>query len=221
MRSPYPLLLPPFVAAIVGKSLEQWLGDQAWWKALPWGWITVVTGALILGALWADVRNPESALRARWRERRKVFELRAAYIQEALQPHAHYEIVCVFRVLRDLGPCRLIVRVTELTRPNRTHVVHDEEFSRLPKDHERRLRLGSVAITKPGESARYSVWGEQLGSTVPSGQAGIPGAGRCLVDVQLAGQTYRVLVAACPPKMHGDPPPYYVLTEDEFPRRAS
>jgi hypothetical protein len=44
--------------------------------------------------------------------------------------------------------------------------------------------------------------------------------GRFLAEIELAGQSYRVLVAACPPAMHSGPPPYYVLTEDEFPRGA-
>lgn len=177
--------------------------------------------SFIAGALWADLSNPESALRARWRDWRRVFETRAAYIQEAVEPHAHYEIVLVFRVVRDLGPCRLTVRVIELTQPCRTHLVHNEAFPLLHKDHERRLRVGSVAITKPGDGfARHSVWGEELGAQrLSPGQTSILGMGRCLVDVTLAGQTYRLLVATCPPKMHGDPPPYYVLTEDEFPQR--
>jgi hypothetical protein len=194
--------------------LEHWAEHQEWWHAIPFGWLTITILAFGIGIVVQDLLNEKSALRHNWREWRKIFSVLNIHAAHLEDPE-RVDILCVLTFRKDVNDV-LSVRVVVplLGRESDVKLVHREEVN-VSKNEERRLRLGSIAITKPGDAfARHSVWGEKLGEKDLKGHAIY--ASRNIIEISLGPQIFRIyahiLDVARKEQSH-----IYLLSEDELP----
>ena len=179
--------------------LEAFIKTQPWWASLPLTWLTALFIAVGVGLVLGDAYNPHSWLRHNIREFNKVFEVNACFIGQELTPHQFFEIVCLLKFTKDIKNATLIVRVIQvLPWVNQVHVVHDEKIT-MPKDSERRLRLGSIPIPQSGDTyTRHALWGEALGEKdlLPNQSPLL--ADLAVIEISVNKQKYRASVSKEP-----------------------
>lgn len=188
-------LLFPAIPFGVNWMFETFIKTQKWWGELPLFWLTWIFVAVGAGLLLGDCYNGKSWLRHNLREFFKVFEVRACFIAQELEPHQFFSIVCLLKFTKDIKQGDLTVKVIQvLPSGNRIHVVHSEKITTI-KDSERRLRLGSMPIPQPGDfSGKHAIWGEALGdeNLLPSQTPLIPDL--AIIEVSLNRQKHRAYV---------------------------
>ncbi len=213
------LALPAAFVPEGGKwMLERWAEHQQWWHGLPFGWMTLTILAFWVGVVVQDLMNEKSALRHNWREWKKVFDVltvHAGHIQNGME---RVDIMCLLKFRRDIKNALLVVRVIvplSFNEPD-IKVIHQERLD-IAGNGEKRLRLGNIAITRPGyEFARHSVWGEAIGGKdIALGQHTIY-ASKNIIEISIGSQTYRiyahVLDVSRKEQSH-----IYLLTQDQLP----
>ncbi len=160
--------------------------------------------------------SDSSAVRHNWREWRKVFSVLGAHGHHLHDPE-RIDMVCALKFRKDfIGT--LVVRVI-VPLPGRepdTKVVHQEAID-AAKDQEKILRLGSISITKPGDTfARHSLWGEKLGEKdLPANSHPIY-ASRNIIEISAGAQIFRIY-AHILDAARKEQERVYLLTEDEVP----
>ena len=202
------------VLPFVPHMLEHWAEHQEWWKCLPFGWISLVILAFGIGAFVQDLANDKSSLRYNWREWRKVFSVLTAHAAHLDNPE-RVDILCHLKFIKDFRG-KLIVRVIVplADREPDIKVVHQEQID-IPKDGEKRLRLGSISITKPGDAfARHSLWGEILGEKDLKGHAIY--ASRNIIEIVAGPQTFRIYAHVLD-TVRKEHERIYLLRENELP----
>lgn len=135
------------------------------------------------------------------------------------QPFEFYDLRCRIKFKKDVKTAKITIRVTAL-HPNVPPIVaHSETLQDVPRDFEKELRFGSVAITRPGSmTARHSVWGPVVGDVdlLPS-QKSIIGLVRYLIEVTVNSQTYRIY-AETRYQANAEHPGIFLLKEELIPR---
>ena len=110
------------------------------------------------------------------------------------QTNDRVDIICLLKFRKSLTDEALTVRViVPLTfKKDDKKLVHQEKLT-IAKDGEKRLRLGNLAITKPGAPfACHSIWGETIGTKdLDAGQHAIY-ASKNLIEIAVGVQTYRI-----------------------------
>lgn len=214
------VVLPAILVLKAGQwSLEQWAQSAEWWKSIPFGLLALLILSFWLGILVNDLLNSDSPLREWWREHRKVFDVLSVVASHYDEPHElRIEIHCLTQFRRSVRNETLAVRVrVPLSfRPDDVRLVHQEQIT-IAKDGQKRIRLGTMSITKPGAPhANHSLWGEVIGTPdLLPGQHSMF-ASRNIVEIQVASQIYRVYIHILD-KQRREQEHMYILREDELP----
>ena len=202
--------IPP----LAHQMLEHWAEHQDWWHSVPFGWITGAILVFWFGVLFQDLLNENSAIRHDVREWRKVFSvlnISAAHLNDP----ERIDIVCLMKFRKRFDGLLTVRVVVPLAgRDSDIKLIHKERID-IADGEEKRLRLGSISITKPGDAfARHSLWGEKLGVQDVNGHPIY--AVRNIIEISVGPQTFRVyahvLDATRKEQSH-----VYLLKENELP----
>jgi hypothetical protein len=195
LTSPYWSFAASITPQAAQKAFETWADKQSWWLTLPFGWITVVFLAIGFGALIEDLSNPNSAIRHSWREWRKIFNVVVVHAtHESNNSFERIDLVCRIKFTKAVDNATLTIRVvTPTVSKIFTHIAYQEELNKIPADFEKQLRFGNIAITRPGQPARHSIWGDRLGSeNIEATQKPMIGGTISTVEISINHQTYRI-----------------------------
>ncbi len=105
------------------------------------------------------------------------------------------DIYCFLKFRKDIRDQLLTVRVilTLSFKDDEARVVYQERIS-VAAGTEKRLRIGSISIARPGDPyARHDLWGAEIGEKdVRDANLMMCPYSRNIVEISLPGQTYRV-----------------------------
>ena len=220
MRYEWPsktLILPLPMAFLLGwakDTLTTWLNDLA----IP-DWLPVLLVGIFAGLLINDVLNSRSWLRHNWRVWRRLFDVETTHAGHHQSSPEHIELVCLLRFRKTVKDAQLTVSIVtpSPTREDERRISHSEVIDVI-KDSRKRLMLGSIAITRAGDShACHSVWGEGVGETnLNLGRPSIIGLSRVVIEVKVNHQIYRIYAHILDPNRE-ESSRVYLLSEDQFP----
>jgi hypothetical protein len=155
------------------------------------------------------------------REHRRVFEL-LALSQDQTSDQDRVFISCLLRFTKDLPMVNLTVRVkTSLPLGEVTNVVHSETLQNVSQDSQKRLRLGSLRVVRPGGPPVHSIWGSVAGTQdLKPGQVSIMTDARHMVEISAGSQVYRCLIEFVTPPPGAASAAMYMTDEDRTPALA-
>jgi hypothetical protein len=189
---------------------ERWLEEEysSRLENLPLGWLVVLTLALLLGVLYADIFNPNSPLRRAIAVRRKIADVQHFVLaSKGNESSSWYEAVLHLSFSRVMANVDCTVQVTQyvgLPHAESSFVVLQQNFPRTEENLVRQLVVARFPKRIRNDTpVGYPSWGDQDAHTWA-------GDGNHIVTLKLSSgirsQTERFVVTAIK-NVGGDPEP--------------
>lgn len=204
---PWRLSIPGigFVIALLPFLFEQWGNQQPWWNKMPWLEILLCIAGVFIGAIYADVTDDKSDLRAWWRSRGDMFEAKTMSVSRSDEKMEWFELTIQLRFTRaaiDVSVELFVYDSVQYTLTTPPKFICSFPKKNYSKDETLNVVVACVPSYPFGkQSERHTLWGgTPAGSLYSEGWHTISPASDNLAEVRAtdakqATQSFRVFMA--------------------------